>query len=183
MPKTKVLINGYCRIGRILHRIIIENDDPNLEVVGINSRADARSHAHLLKYDSTYGILDRDISYGEDYIQVDGKRIKVYVDKNPGEIDFREEGIDIVTECTGNFRDRESAKKQLAAGAKKIIISAPGKDDDVAIVLGVNQEKYQPTKHHIVSSASCTTICLATVGKVLQDNFGINYGQMTTGHA
>jgi len=183
MTKTRILINGYGRIGRLLHRITIKDPDSPLEVIGINSRANAESHAHLLKYDSTYGILDQKIDHGEDYISVNSKKVKVFMDKNPGEIDLLQEGVDIVAECSGKFRDRENCEKQLKAGAKKVVISAPGKGEDISIVLGVNEKNYQPNNHHIISNASCTTNCLGLVVKVLKENFGILSGQMTTIHA
>ena len=181
MEKTRLLINGYGRIGRVFHRVIM--DDPLFEVVGICSRADAQSHAHLLKYDSTYATLDKKIESGKDFIKVDGKKIKVFIDKDPGEIDFEKEGVDILAECTGKFKDRESCLKQIKAGAKKVVISAPGKDEDISIVYGVNETDYNPQKHHIISNASCTTNCLAVVVKVLQEKFGIEHGHMTTIHA
>jgi len=183
MKKTRLLINGYGRIGRVLHRLIIESGENKLEVAGINSRADAESHAHLLKYDSTYGILNKKVSHGRNFIKIDGSRVKVYVDKVPGEIDLLKEGIDIVAECSGKFRDRESCEKQLAAGAKKIVISAPGDGEDISLVLGANDSQYQPKKHRIISNASCTTNCLALVVKVIKNYFGISFGQMTTIHA
>ena len=181
MKSTSILINGYGRIGRVLHRILL--DDEELDLVVINSRSSAENLAYLLKYDSTYGKLSRDISFGEDYLQVDDKKIKVFVNKNPGEIDFKELGIDIVAECTGKFRDRSACEKQLNGGAKKVVISAPGKAEDVCIVMGVNDDKYETGKHHIISNASCTTNCLAVVVKVLHERFGIKCAHMTTIHA
>lgn len=183
MKSTRILINGYGRIGRILHRVMLQSNEQNLEVAAINSRAEAKSHAHLLKYDSTYGTLKENITSGKDWIKVNGNKIKVFVDKDPGEIDFKKEGIDIVAECTGKFRDRESCLKQLSAGVKKVVISASGKEEDVCLVIGANHKLYKPKKHHIISNASCTTNALALTVKVLQENFGINYGHMTTIHA
>lgn len=183
MSKTKILLNGYGRIGRVLHRIVLANASPNLDVVGINSRSDAASHAHLLKYDSTYGILGDEVSHGKDYIKVNKKKIKVHIDKDPGDINCKKEGIDVVVECTGKFKDRESCERHLKAGARKVIISAPGKGEDVSIVFGVNDSTYNFQKHHIISNASCTTNCLAPIVRVLHDSFGVLYGQMTTIHA
>lgn len=181
--KTKILINGYGRIGRILHRICLETDDCPYEVAAINSRATPDSHAYLLKYDSVYKTLPNEINYGDDYISIDGQKIKVFINKNPGEIDLRKLGIEIVAECTGVFRDKQSCDKQLKAGAKKVVISAPGKDEHISIVMGINQHLYDPKKHKYISNASCTTNCLAPVVKVLDDNFGLQYAQMTTIHA
>jgi len=183
MRKIGLLINGYGRIGRILHRIILRAGERRLQVRAINSRAGAASHAHLLKYDSTYGRLKEKIDYGKTYLKINGQKIKVFVDKDPGEIDFKKEGIEVVAECTGKFRDRESCQKQLQAGAKKVVISATGKQEDIMIVMGVNHQQYRPQKDHIVANASCTTNALALVVKVLQDNFKISAGQMTTIHA
>lgn len=183
MAKTRILINGYGRIGRVLHRIIINDPNSPLEVAAINSRTDAESHAHLLKYDSTYGILGQTVDHGEEYISIDKKKVKVFVNKDPGEIDFKKEGIDVVAECAGKFRDRENCQKQLAAGAKKVVISAPGENEDISIVLGVNGDQYDKNNHHIISNASCTTNCLGLVIKVLKENFSVKCGQMTTIHA
>lgn len=179
--KIRISINGYGRIGRVLHRIALERE--NFEIVSINSRATPDSHAHLLKYDSTYGTLKNNITYGKDFIKINGNKIKVYVDKDPGEIDYKKDGVNIVAECTGKFKDRKSCEKQLEQGAKKVVISAPGKGEDVSIVLGVNQKEYNPKKHHIISNASCTTNCLAPIVKILIETYGIKYTQMTTIHA
>ena len=183
MNKTRILINGYGRIGRLLHRLILVDKSSQFEVAAVNSRANAVSHANLLKYDSTYGILPEKITYGDDFLKINGAKIKVFVDKNPGEIDLKKESIDIVAECTGKFKDRESCEKQLKAGAKKVVISAPGKDEDVSIVLGVNTKDYNHQKHNIISNASCTTNCLAPVIKVLKEKFGVDFAHMTTIHA
>ncbi|KKU29177.1 MAG: Glyceraldehyde-3-phosphate dehydrogenase, type I [Candidatus Amesbacteria bacterium GW2011_GWA2_47_11b] len=181
MKRANLFINGYGRIGRILHRILL--DDPELDLVAINSRSSAENLAYLLKYDSTYGKLPRDISFGEDYLKVDTKKIKVFVNKNPGEINFKELGVDIVAECTGKFRDRAACEKQLGSGARKVVISAPGKGEDACIVMGINHDKYAGDKQHIISNASCTTNCLAVVVKVLHEKFGIKCAHMTTIHA
>jgi len=181
--KPKILINGYGRIGRIFHRMIIANGNCGFEVGAINSRAESDSHAYLLKYDSVYGILPDEIKYGKNYLSVNGNRIKVFVNKDPGEIDLKELGIDIVVESTGKFKDKENCQKQLDAGAKKVVISAPGKDEDISVVMGVNGHAYNTKEHHMRSNASCTTNCLAPLVKVLDENFGLGYGQMTTIHA
>lgn len=161
----------------------MDKGNGSFEIAGINSRADARSHAYLIKYDSVYGVLDKEVAYGDDYLSIDGKEIKVFVNKSPGEIDFKKENVDILVECTGKFRDKESCVKQLEAGAKKVVISAPGEGSDISIVMGVNDKDYDSSKHDIVSNASCTTNCLAPVVKVLDENFGFNYGHMTTIHS
>ena len=181
MIKHKVLLNGYGRMGRLLHRIALERE--TFEVVGINSRSTPQSHAHLFKHDSTYGLLDAAVNYGDDYIEVNGTKIEVFTNKDPGEIDITKLGADYVAECTGKFKDRENCEKQLKAGTKKVVISAPGKNEDVSIVMGVNQDDYNNKKHNIVSNASCTTNCLAPTIKVLNETFGVVYGHMTTIHA
>ena len=181
MRKVNLFINGYGRIGRLLHRILL--DDKRFNIVGINSRSNTESHALLLKYDSTYGILDAKVSCGKSFLRVNGHKIKVHVNKNPGEIDFNKENVDVVAECTGKFRDKESCQKQLDAGAKKVVISAPSEGEDISIVMGVNHRNYRPRKHHILSNASCTTNCLASVIKVLNEEFGVKHAHMTTIHA
>jgi glyceraldehyde 3-phosphate dehydrogenase len=181
MSKVNLFINGYGRIGRLLHRILL--DDKRFNIVGINSRSNTESHALLLKYDSTYGILDAKVSSGKNFLKVNGHKIKVHVDKDPGEIDFKKENVDVVAECTGKFRDKEPCQKQLDAGAKKVVISAPGKSEDISIVMGVNHQNYHPKQHHIISNASCTTNCLASVIKVLKEEFGVEHAHMTTIHA
>ncbi len=163
--------------------MIIANGDCQFEVGAINSRADAESHAYLLKHDSVYGILPNSVKHGKSYLSVDGQRMKVFVNKDPGEINLAELGIDIVVESTGKFKDKENCQKQLEAGAKKVVISAPGKDEDASIVMGINDRTYNPKKHHLISNASCTTNCLAPLVKVLDENFGVGYGQMTTIHS
>jgi len=181
--KTKIIINGYGRIGRLLHRISLNKKDCPFEIAAINSRATPDSHAYLLKYDSVYGTLENSVEYGENYISIDGNKIEVFVNKDPGQIDFTKLGIEVVAECTGKFRDKPSCESQLEAGAKKVLISAPGKGEDISIVMGINHEKYDESKHHFISNASCTTNCLAPIVKVLDDNFGVEYGHMTTIHA
>jgi glyceraldehyde 3-phosphate dehydrogenase len=180
---TKIGINGFGRIGRQVLRAIIEQRSDELEVVGVNDLFDTKTNAHLFKYDSTYGPFKGDVSYTKDTITVAGKEIKAFAIRNPEELPWGELGAEIVIESTGIFRDREGAGKHLKAGAKKVIISAPAKGEDITLVLGVNGDDYDPDNHHIVSNASCTTNCLAPVAKVLQDQFGIEYGLMTTIHS
>jgi glyceraldehyde 3-phosphate dehydrogenase len=178
---VKVGINGFGRIGRMVFRAGLGND--KIEFVAINDITDSKTLAHLLKYDSVHGKLDAEISYTEDSLIVNGKNIRIYTEREPEKIPWGEIGVDIVMECTGLFRERAKAEGHIKAGAKKVIISAPAKDPDITIVMGVNHEKYDPEKHHIVSNASCTTNCLAPVCKVLLENFGIEKGLMTTTHA
>lgn len=178
---VKIGINGFGRIGRCALRAGIDN--PELDFVAINDLTDSKTLAHLLKYDSIHGNLDRDIRAAEDAIIVDGKKVKVLSMKNPDQLPWKDLGVEIIMESTGLFRDRESAAKHLQAGAKKVIISAPAKKPDITIVLGVNEDAYDPDTHHIISNASCTTNCLAPVAKVLLENFGIKKGLMTTIHS
>ncbi len=177
----KVGINGFGRIGRNVFRAGF--DDEEIEFVGINDLADTKTLAHLLKYDSIYGAFDGEVEATDGSIMVDGKEIKISKEKDPAVLPWKELGAEIVIESTGHFTDREGVAKHLTAGAKKVIISAPAKQPDITIVLGVNEDKYDPKVHHIISNASCTTNCLAPVVKVLLDNFGIVKGFMTTIHA
>ncbi|MCD4715866.1 MAG: type I glyceraldehyde-3-phosphate dehydrogenase [Desulfobacterales bacterium] len=177
----KVAINGFGRIGRMVFRAGLNNEA--IEFVAINDLTDPSTLAHLLKYDSAHGILDADISSTEHSLVVNGKEIEIYTEREPGKLPWGDLGIETVMECTGLFRDKEKASGHLEAGAKKVIISAPAKDPDVTVVMGVNHHEYDPQKHHIVSNASCTTNCLAPPCKVLLDNFGIEKGLMTTTHA
>jgi glyceraldehyde 3-phosphate dehydrogenase len=181
MP-IKIAINGYGRIGRNLHRQIIDVDD--IELVAINSRAGADSHAYLLKYDSLYGQTNADIKVVGDDLEVNGKKIKVLQEKDPENIDWKAYGVDIVIESTGRFTSKECASKHLRAGAKKVLITAPCKDLDIPnIVMGVNDQDYDPNEHEVFSNASCTTNCLAPVLKVLNDEFGVDFSFVTTIHA
>ncbi|MBN1486335.1 MAG: type I glyceraldehyde-3-phosphate dehydrogenase [Anaerolineae bacterium] len=180
---TKVAINGFGRIGRLVLRTILEYHAEELEVVAINDLYDTKTNAHLFKYDSTFGIFPGEVTYTADSIIVNGKAIKAYAVRDPAELPWGEMGVEIVVESTGIFRDRAGATKHLEAGAKKVIISAPAKGEDITIVLGVNDGDYDPEKHHIISNASCTTNCLAPVAKVLQEKYGIEKGLMTTIHA
>jgi glyceraldehyde 3-phosphate dehydrogenase len=178
---VKVGINGFGRIGRMAFRAGLSNKD--IDFVGINDLTDPATLAHLLKYDSTQGILDADVSHTDRSIVLNGKEIRIYKEKDPANIPWGEVGADLVFECTGLFRDKEKASAHLKSGAKKVIISAPATNPDITIVMGVNHQEYNPQKHHIVSNASCTTNCLAPVCKVLLDNFGIEKGLMTTTHS
>ncbi len=177
----RVAINGFGRIGRNFFRIA--NGVENIDIVAINDLTDAKTLAHLLKYDSVHGIYDADIKATENSIIVNGKEIKVTAIKDPSQLPWKDLDIDIVIESTGLFTKREDAQKHLEAGAKKVIISAPAKNPDITIVLGVNQEAYNPDEHNIISNASCTTNALAPIVKVLQKEFGIKYGYMVTTHA
>ncbi|MCI1694444.1 type I glyceraldehyde-3-phosphate dehydrogenase [Aneurinibacillus aneurinilyticus] len=178
---TKIAINGFGRIGRNVVRVALQ--DPKVEVVGINDLTDAATLAHLFKYDSVHGTYHEDVRVEEDAIVVGDRRIKVSAERDPANLPWKEWGVDVVVESTGRFTKREDAAKHLEAGAKKVIISAPAKNEDITIVLGVNEDKYDPANHHVISNASCTTNCLAPFAKVLQEKFGIRRGLMTTVHA
>lgn len=177
----KLGINGFGRIGRMVFRAGLNNKD--IEFVAINDLTDPKTLAHLLKYDSVHGVLNADISNTEHSLIINGKEIEIYSEKEPSMLPWKKTGVQTVMECTGLFTEREKATGHLEAGAGKVIISAPAKEPDVTIVMGVNQEEYDPKRHNIVSNASCTTNCLAPVCKVLLDNFGIEKGLMTTTHA
>ncbi len=178
---VKIAINGFGRIGRNIYRAALNEGE--IDFVAVNDLTDAKTLAHLLKYDSILGELKADIKAGEDSIIVNGKKIKVLAQKDPAQLPWKDSGVEIVVESTGRFRDKEGASKHLRAGAKKVIITAPAKGEDITIVMGVNENKYDPGKHHILSNASCTTNCLVPVVKVLLDNFGIKRGLMTTIHS
>ncbi|MEK4521129.1 type I glyceraldehyde-3-phosphate dehydrogenase [Psychrobacillus sp. FSL W7-1493] len=178
---VKLAINGFGRIGRKVFREALEQKD--LEVVAINDLTDAAMLAHLLKYDSVHGISNADITSEGEYLVVNGKNIQVFAEKDPSVLPWKDLGVDIVIESTGVFSTVEKAGKHIEAGAKKVILSAPAKDNMPTFVMGVNEEKYNPETDHVVSNASCTTNCLAPVAKVLQDNFGIKRGMMTTIHS
>ena len=177
----RIGINGFGRIGRNVLRASL--GDPALEFVAVNDLTDAKTLAYLLQYDSVHGTLAAKVEAREDAILLDGKAIKVLAKKDPKELPWKDLGVDIVVESTGRFTDREGASKHLSAGAKRVIITAPSKDPDVTVVLGVNEKDYDPSKHTIVSNASCTTNCLAPVAKVLLEQFGIKHGVMTTIHS
>ncbi|HEY8417336.1 MAG TPA: type I glyceraldehyde-3-phosphate dehydrogenase [Limnochordales bacterium] len=178
---VRVAINGFGRIGRLVLRGAL--NDPDVEFVAINDLSDAATLAHLLKYDSVHGQLPVDVRAEGDSIVVGNRRIKMLAEKNPADLPWRELGVEYVVESTGLFTSRDKAELHLQAGARKVIISAPAKDEDITIVMGVNHEQYDPAKHHVVSNASCTTNCLAPVAKVLDDNFGLKRGWMTTVHS
>ena len=178
---VKVGINGFGRIGRNLLRACL--NDPGIEIVAVNDITDPKTLAHLLKYDSVFGICDAAVSYGENAITVNGKSIRVFKVKDPAELDWTSFGIQVVVESTGLFTKADDAKKHLKGTVKKVIISAPAKGEDVTIVLGVNENMYDPAKHHVLSNASCTTNCLAPAAKVVHDSFKILKGSMTTIHA
>jgi len=177
----KVGINGFGRIGRNVFRASLK--DSNVDIVAVNDLTDPKTLAHLLKYDSVLGNLSNQVSAGPDSVTVDGKTIKVFKEKDPAALPWESVGAQVVIESTGRFTDANDAKKHLRGSVKKVIISAPAKNEDITVVLGVNHEKYDPAKHHIISNASCTTNCLAPVAKVLNDEFKIVCGTMTTIHS
>src|SRR5579883_2257161 len=178
---VKVGINGFGRIGRNVFRASLGN--PDIEVVAVNDLTSPATLAHLLKYDSILGNVQNEITAGEDFISVDGKKIKVFAEKDPAKLPWDSVGAQIVVESTGRFTDANAAKAHLQGSVKKVIISAPATNEDITIVLGVNDDKYDPAKHNIISNASCTTNCLAPAAKVINDNFGIERGLMTTVHS
>ena len=178
----RVGINGFGRIGRNFTRAVLASG-ADIQIVGVNDLTDNKTLAHLLKYDSVFGVLKEDVSFTEDSITVGGQTFKALEEKDPAALPWGELGADIVIESTGRFVDAESAGKHIAAGAKKVIISAPAKNEDATFVVGVNHTEYDPANHHIISNASCTTNCLAPMAKVLDAEFGIVRGLMTTIHA
>jgi len=180
---TKIGINGFGRIGRLTFRTINQYQKGKLEVVAVNDLTDTKTNAHLLKWDSTYGRYPGTVEASEEAIIVDGREVKVLSERNPADISWRDYGVDIVIESTGLFTDATKAAAHLQGGAKKVLISAPARNEDVTIVLGVNEDKYDPGKHNIISNASCTTNCIAPVVKVLHQSFGVSKGLMTTIHA
>ena len=180
---TRVGINGFGRIGRQVLRAIIERHPDKLEVVAVNDLADTATNAHLFKYDTNYGIYPGSVEAREDSIVIDGKPVKVLSERDPSNLPWGDEGADIVVESTGFFTDAGKAAGHLEGGAKKVIISAPAKGEDITLVLGVNEDQYDSEKHNILSNASCTTNCIATMVKVLHDNFGVERGLMSTIHA
>ncbi|MBE9513083.1 MAG: type I glyceraldehyde-3-phosphate dehydrogenase [Chloroflexi bacterium] len=180
---TRIGINGFGRIGRLTFRSIKKYHDDELEVTVINDLTDAKTNAHLLKWDSSYGPYDGKVEATDDSIVVDGKEVKVLAERDPGKIPWQDYGVNIVIESTGLFTDASKAAAHLESGIKKVIISAPAKNEDVTVVLGVNEDHYNPTKHKVISNASCTTNCIAPVVKVLHQSFGVNKGLMTTIHS
>ncbi|MCR6095155.1 type I glyceraldehyde-3-phosphate dehydrogenase [Salipaludibacillus agaradhaerens] len=178
---TKVGINGFGRIGRVVFRQALQN--PEVEVVAVNDLTDANMLAHLLQYDSVHGKLDVKVEAKGNNLVVNGKEINVSAERDPANLKWAERGVDVVVESTGIFTKREAAAKHLEAGAKKVIISAPASDEDITVVMGVNEDKYDPANHHVISNASCTTNCLAPFAKVLNDKFELKRGMMTTVHS
>ncbi|MEJ7837557.1 MAG: type I glyceraldehyde-3-phosphate dehydrogenase [Thermomicrobiales bacterium] len=180
----KVGINGFGRIGRQVYKAVHQGGFSDLfEIVAVNDLSDNAALAHLLKYDSTYGTFDAEVTADEDGVTVNGKKMRVLEEREPGNLPWKDLGVDVVIESTGRFTEADQARAHLDAGAKKVIISAPAKGEDLTIVLGVNDEKYDPAEHHILSNASCTTNCLAPVAKVILDEFGIKHGLVTTVHS
>jgi glyceraldehyde 3-phosphate dehydrogenase len=177
----KIGINGFGRIGRTVARIASSRKD--IEIVAINDLTDAKTLAHLLKYDSSHGVFNAEVKAKDNAIVVDGKEIRILSTKDPAALPWGDLGVETVIEGTGLFRDKESVSKHLQAGARKVIITAPAKNPDITVVMGVNEGDYDPQKHHIISNASCTTNCLAPVAKVLMEHFGIKKGLMTTIHS
>ncbi|MBW3588838.1 MAG: type I glyceraldehyde-3-phosphate dehydrogenase [Actinobacteria bacterium] len=180
---VKVGINGFGRIGKMFFRAMHQKPDPGIEIVAVNDLTDPEILAHLLKYDSTHRFLDAEIKATSDSISVDGKSFKVFAERDPSALPWKDSGVDVVVESTGLFTDREAASKHLEAGAKKVVISAPATDPDITIVMGVNDDQYDPANHAIISNASCTTNSVVPMAKVLLDSFGIERGFMTTIHA
>ncbi|MDN3019754.1 type I glyceraldehyde-3-phosphate dehydrogenase [Neobacillus drentensis] len=178
---VKVGINGFGRIGRNVFRAALKHND--VEIVAINDLTDANMLAHLLKYDTVHGTLAEDVTVDGEYLVVGGHKVKVIAERDPAQLGWGDLGVDVVVESTGRFTKREDAAKHLEAGAKKVIISAPASNEDITIVMGVNEDKYDAANHHVLSNASCTTNCLAPFAKVLNDTFGIKRGMMTTVHS
>ncbi|MGV3464633.1 MAG: type I glyceraldehyde-3-phosphate dehydrogenase [Heyndrickxia sp.] len=178
---VKVGINGFGRIGRNVFRAALKN--PDVEVVAVNDLTDANMLAHLLQYDSVHGTLEEKVTVDGDSLVVGGHKVKVLAERDPAQLGWGDLGVEIVVESTGRFTKRADAAKHLEAGAKKVIISAPATDEDITIVMGVNQDKYDPQNHNVISNASCTTNCLAPFAKVLNEKFGIKRGMMTTVHS
>ncbi len=180
---TRVGINGFGRIGRQVFKAIFDAYEDELEIVAVNDLTDNDTLAHLLRYDSTYGIYDAEIEADGESISIDGSTFKAFSERDPAALPWGDLGVDVVVESTGVFRDAAGAGKHISAGAKKVIISAPASGPDVTLVLGVNDDDYDPDKHHIISNASCTTNCLAPVAKVVHQHFGIEHALMTTVHS
>jgi glyceraldehyde 3-phosphate dehydrogenase len=180
---TKIAINGFGRIGRQVTKALFEKYRGEFDLVAVNDLSDVQTNAHLFKYDSNYGIYPGTVEVEGGDIIIDGDRIKVLSERDPSKLPWGDLGVDIVVESTGIFTDREKAQLHITAGAKKVIISAPAKGEDITICMGVNNDKYDPANHHIISNASCTTNCLAPAAKVVSDTFGIEQGVMTTVHS
>ncbi|MCY4410481.1 MAG: type I glyceraldehyde-3-phosphate dehydrogenase [Caldilineaceae bacterium] len=180
---TKIAVNGFGRIGRQVTKALFEHHNNTFDLVAVNDLGDVHTMAHLFKYDTNYGIFDGTVEEVDGDLSINGDRLKVLSERDPSKLPWGEMGVDIVVESTGVFSDREKAALHLAAGAKKVIISAPAKGEDITICMGVNNEKYNPDSHHIISNASCTTNCLAPAAKVVNDTVGIEQGLMTTVHS
>jgi glyceraldehyde 3-phosphate dehydrogenase len=180
---TRIAINGFGRIGRQVTKALFEHHKDTFDLVAVNDLGDVHTMAHLFKYDTNYGIFDGTVEEVDGDLSINGDRLKVLSERDPSKLPWGEMGVDIVVESTGVFSDREKAALHLAAGAKKVIISAPAKGEDITICMGVNNEKYNPDSHHIISNASCTTNCLAPAAKVVNDTVGIEQGLMTTVHS
>ena len=180
---TRIGINGFGRIGRQVLRAIMERHNQALEVVAVNDLVDTKTNAHLFKYDSTYGVFPGQVDAADQAIVINGRSIKALTERNPADLPWGDMGVDIALECSGIFTDAAQAGKHIESGAKKVIISAPATNEDITLVLGVNERRYDPQKHHIVSNASCTTNCIAPMVKVLNDEFGVEQGLMTTIHS
>ena len=180
---VRVGINGFGRIGRQAFKAMYGEYDEELDIVAVNDLGDVNTMAHLLKYDSNYGIYDADIEVTDGGICIDGQELKVLAERDPAKLPWGDLGVDIVVESTGFFTDAGKAKAHLAGGAKKVVISAPATGEDITVVMGVNEDKYDPARHHIISNASCTTNCLAPVAKVILENYGIVKGLVTTVHS
>lgn len=178
---VRVGVNGFGSIGRRFFRAAMGRQD--MEIVAVNDLTDSGTLAHLLKYDTNYGTLEAEVKASEGGFTVGGREVKVLAERDPGKLPWKDLGVDVVLESTGRFTEKEKAAAHLAAGAKKVVISAPGKGEDITIVMGVNQDKYDPANHHVISNASCTTNCLGPVTKVLDESFGIEDGVMTTVHS
>jgi len=180
---TKIAINGFGRIGRCVTRILFESGQDDLEIVGINDLTDNEMLAHLLRHDSIHRGFGKSVEVDGDYLVIDGKRIRALAEPDPAKLPWKELGADIIFECTGRFRTNDTAGKHLSAGAERVIISAPGKQIDGTFCVGINSDSYDPSKHRVVSNASCTTNCLSPIAKVLNDTFGIVKGHMVTVHS
>lgn len=180
---TKIAINGFGRIGRQVTKALFEHHKNTFDLVAVNDLGDVQTMAHLFKYDTNYGVFDGTVELVDEDLSINGDRLKVLSERDPSQLPWGEMGVDIVVESTGVFSDREKAALHLAAGAKKVIISAPAKGEDITICMGVNNERYNPDSHHVISNASCTTNCLAPAAKVVNDTIGIEQGLMTTVHS
>ncbi len=183
MAKARVGINGFGRIGRQALKNLLRKYGDQLDIVAINDLLDTKTNAHLFKYDSNYGPHEGTVVAGESSITIDGQEISISAERDPGKIPWKKHGVDVVIESTGFFTDATKAKAHIDAGAKKVIISAPARNEDITVVLGVNEGKYDPKNHHVISNASCTTNGLAPVAKVLYETYGIQKGFLTTVHS